>query len=1027
MNKIWTARLRAAMMWSAAGLLTASAANAAETISLPNFTKDPPAQAVIVPEGEKLVFGADDRIDVYEETDPQRLTWAASTCALVNVTQLSAAPGGTIALETFGSLNDANGIDLCEDQKFGEQPIAAYCSGFMVGSDLIATAGHCFDETNLSTTAFVFGFYMEDESTPVTTLAANQVYRGVEVVDWALNGFLDHAVIRVDRPITAPGAQAFDVRRDNSLQSGTLLGTIGYPEGLPAKVAFSDESKSVDVSNEFYFTHSIEAHPGNSGSPVINPENGIVEGILVRDYRPEFVVDGNCLTWNTFPADSPFTAFAQASKSFVFAEYIPEDGVAEGLFFLRATPTNTLAGDPVIALTWDNPEATTFDRVILVRKLGDFATRPEDGDRLYTGRGEQFLDTNVSNGIKYFYTLFVENAEGGIQVSFASAEAGDESPTALSEGFGRDPLTGLFKPLDLSFAQITFTPVGAPVGQPGTSSATGTYGDYVATVRTDVQQLPFAREDIHGKAQSIRFTEDGVTRVSLGMNRFPYFGRLYSSLYLAANGYISFSDLTPIAELNFPSIPAHFAVPRISALFTDLAPSIGGSAWIRDLDDRIVLTFENMPEFRVDSPIAPPGGNTFQAELFGSGQIRLTYLGLAAREALVGLSDGRGVPVDPATIFDNVEPVDFLVDFTSLPRDVGQLSIKPISSPFIEAGEIATFDVSTTVPADAEGDPVLYAQWNRPGAVPFADNGNGTGTFRWDTSPSDNGTVTVRIFAQLGNALAYQDVRVVVGETILTPEAIDLKLSSNTPEEDPTRNRTVADDRPLSAQYTYTHPLLSSNPTQYGEGQSIVYWFRNSALMPAFTNQRSVQAESTRAGDQWQFKVIPVSAGFIAGDEVSSPVVTIAGYPTITSVSPAIGAVTGGDTLRLIGTRLDGVLSVTIGGVEVSGIRALSATEVEVTTPVHGAGTFDVVIRTSKGLGRLAKAFTFVATPGDITDPDCNGDGLLDARDIQIVLLVLLHLLTHLDDKQILNADVNSDGMVNATDMQIVVNAVLRR
>jgi hypothetical protein len=405
----------------------------------------------------------------------------------------------------------------------------------------------------------------------------------------------------------------------------------------------------------------------------------------------------------------------------------------------------------------------------------------------------------------------------------------------------------------------------------------------------------------------------------------------------------------------------------------------------------------------------------------------MTYLGLAARDALVGLSDGRGLPVDPATIFEDVEPVDFLVDFTSLPRTVGRLSINPIGNPFIEAGETAAFEVTTTTPAGAVDVPVLYAQWSREGAAPFADNGDGTGTFRWDTRATDNGTVTVRVFAQLGETLAYQDVRVIVGETIVTPGAIDLKLSSNTPEEDPTRNRTVPDDRPLSAQYTYTHPLLSTNPTQYGEGASILYWFRNSALMPAFTNQRSVPAEATHAGDQWQFKVIPVTAGFIAGDEVASPIVTIAGYPSITSVSPAIGAVTGGETLRIIGTRLDGVLSVTIGGVEVTGIRAISATEVEVTTPLHAPGTFDVVLRTSKGLGRLAKAFTFVATPGDITEPDCNGDGLIDARDIQIVLLVLLHLLTHLDDKQVLNADVNSDGMVNATDMQIVVNAVLRR
>jgi V8-like Glu-specific endopeptidase len=1026
MKTIWTARLRRAMMWTAAGLVAVPQAYAADIFTLPTVTKDPPRQVIPLPDDEKIVFGTDDRVDTYETSDPRLLTWAASTCGLFPVSRFSQGANGTFSLQPYGTLNELNGIDLCDDQKFGEQPVAASCTGFMVGADLIATAGHCFDESSISDTIFVFGFAMEDEDTAVTSFDANQVYRAVEIVDWALNGALDHAVIRVDRPITAPGAEAFPIRREGTVDVGTQIGIIGHPEGLPQKLVFSEESEVVNNSPEAYFDHVVDSGPGNSGSPLINVTTGEVEGIHVRGSRPVFISRSNCLTWYALPADAADRA-GQGSKTTIFAESIPEDGVAEGQFFLRATPTNTLAGDPVVALTWLNPAADTFDRVILVRKLGGFANRPEEGDRLYTGRGQQFLDANVSNGIKYYYTLFVENAEGGVRVSFASALAGDESISALSEGFGTDPLTGLFKPLDLAFAQITFTPVGAPVGSPGSSSATGTYGDYVATVRTDVQNLPVAREDNDGKAQSLRLTEDGVTRVSLGGARFPYFGKLYSTLYLAANGYISFSDLTPIAELNFPSVAAHFAVPRISALFTDLAPSIGGSVWLRGLADRVVVTFENMPEFRVDSPIAPPGGNTFQVELFESGQIRMTYLGLAARDALVGLSDGRGLPVDPATIFQDVEPVDFLVDFTSLPRTVGRLSINPISNPLVEAGETAAFEVTTTTPAGTVDVPVLYAQWSREGAVPFADNGDGTGTFRWDTRVTDNGTVTVRVFAQLAETLTYQDVRVVVGETIVTPGAIDLKLSSNTPEEDPTRNRTVPDDRPLSAQYTYTHPLLSTNPTQYGEGASILYWFRNSALMPAFTNQRSVPAEATHAGDQWQFKVIPVTAGFIAGDEVASPIVTIAGYPSITSVSPAIGAVTGGETLRIIGTRLDGVLSVTIGGVEVTGIRAISATEVEVTTPLHAPGTFDVVLRTSKGLGRLAKAFTFVATPGDITEPDCNGDGLIDARDIQIVLLVLLHLLTHLDDKQVLNADVNSDGMVNATDMQIVVNAVLRR
>jgi hypothetical protein len=695
--------------------------------------------------------------------------------------------------------------------------------------------------------------------------------------------------------------------------------------------------------------------------------------------------------------------------------------VTEGQFFLRATPTATAAGDPVVALTWVNPAQDEFDRVVLVRRLDRFATTTEEGERIFTGRQQRFLDTNVQQGLKYFYTLFVENALGGSQVSYASAELSGRAPSALSEGFGTDPVTGLFKPVDLNFSQITFTPVGAPNGSPGNSSATGTYSDYEATVRTDVQRLPVAREDVDGKAISLNLMDDAVFRVPLGDARFPYFGRQYSTVYVAANGYIAFQNLARVPDLNFPSVASHFAVPRISALFSDLAPAIGGSVWMRFLPDRLVLTYENMPEFRVDSPIAPPGGNTLQVELFLSGQIRFTYLGLGVREALVGLSDGRGIPVDPATVFEDVAPVEFLVDFSELAATGERLAILPVTVPRAEAGETVSFPVRTQSPS---GVPVLYAEWNREGPVPFADEGDGTGRFEWRTTPLDNGTTVVRFFALLDGVLAYQDVRVLVGPALVLPEAIELRISTNTPFEDPALSRPVPDDRPLQAAYTYTHPLLASNPGQFREGTSILYWYRNGVLMPGFTNQRSVPAEATRAGDRWQFQVIPITVGFISGRQVASPIVTIMGYPTITSVSPGVGLVTGGGVVRIRGTRLNGATSVTIGGVEVAGLRTLGPEEIEVVTPVHEAGVFDVVVATVHGSGRLARSFQYVNDLSEVTNPDVNGDGKVDALDVQLVLSVLL---AQADAKAAPQADVNGDGRVNAADVQLVVGAALRR
>lgn len=968
---------------------------------------------------DKIIYGNDDRIDVYEESDPARLRWAASTCGLFDASDVTLNSNGTFSIQTYSYTNF--GVPACPDEPFGNQPLSAFCSGFMVGPDLIATAGHCINPGTLRSTVFIFGYQMLDANTPVTTFDRNQVYAPVEVVDWALIGDLDHAVLRVDRPITSPGAVSLPIRREGVVPNGTRIGAIGHPTGLPLKLAFGEESIVLDNSPEAYFTTNLDVYGGNSGSPTFNAETGVVEGIVVRGRYPEFSLNGNCFNSVVLPVEGVPPIYEESAKTIIFAESVPEDGVAEGQFFLRATPTETLGGDPVVALTWVNPPADQYDRAVLVRRLDRFARSTEEGERLFTGRQQQFLDTNVQLGLKYFYTLFVETAEGGSRVSFASAEVSGEPVSALSEGFGPDPVTGLFKPLDLSFSQITFTPVGAPSGAPGSSAATGTYADYEATVRTDMQRLPVAREDTEGKAISLNLMEDAALRVSFQNARFPYFGRQYSTIYIAANGYISFADYSAVPQLNFPSVQAHFAVPRISALFSDLAPSIGGSIWMRVLPDRLVVTYENMPEYRVDSGIAPPGGNTLQVELYLSGQIRFTYLGLAARQAFVGLSDGRGIPVDPATVFNNVRPVDFFVDFSGLAPSSNRLAILPIALPRAEAGQTVSFPVRTRA---AGGVPVLYAEWNREGAVPFADEGDGTGQFEWRTRVADSGTTIVRFFALLDDEIAYQDVRIVVGPAVLLPEATDLRLSTNTPFEDPSRNRPVADDRPLLASYTYSHPQLSGNAGQHREGPSILYWYRNGLLVPAFTNQRSVPAAATRPGDRWQFQVIPVSASFISGRQATSPIVTIMGYPTIASVSPGVGLVTGGQTVRIRGTRLNGATSVTIGGVEVAGLRTLSPEEIEIVTPVRAPGLFDVVVTTVHGVARAPKAFQYVNDLSEVINPDVNGDGKVDALDVQLVLNVLL---AQKDAKSVPLADVNGDGRVNATDLQLVVGAALRR
>lgn len=244
----------------------------------------------------KVIYGADDRIDVYAEAIPARVALAASTVALISNSDLTDNGNGTFTISL--SAYQVGGLSPCVGEAFATQPTAAFCTGFMVGDDLIATAGHCVsDEADLATFSFVFGFDMLNASTPVTTVSDSQVYSGVDLLSHDPGGVTDHALVRVDRDITAPGASPLAVRESGIIGNNAQVGVIGHPSGLPKKIAFGANTTVRDNSIADYFMANLDTYGGNSGSPVFNQSTGEVEGILVRG-AADFVNGGGCFASN---------------------------------------------------------------------------------------------------------------------------------------------------------------------------------------------------------------------------------------------------------------------------------------------------------------------------------------------------------------------------------------------------------------------------------------------------------------------------------------------------------------------------------------------------------------------------------------------------------------------------------------------------------------------------------------------------------------------------------------------------------
>lgn len=298
---------------------------------------------------DKVIYGTDDRREVYETTDASQRTWAASTCAVVYVDDLTDNQNGTHSLITDAYQH--SGYPACSDEPYGDQPVAPFCTGFMAGADIIVTAGHCISETDLENTRFLFGFDMADAATPTLTFSENQVYTGVQVIVRSYTHEYDYSVIRVDRPVTAPGARALPLRETDTIAVGARVGVIGHPSGLPKKIAFGSETRVRKNDAQGFFYANLDSYGGNSGSPVFNAEDGFVEGILVRG-NTDFVLNGDCFRSNILQNDNESPE--QVSKSATFAGWIYGNNVPpENDLFANAAlfpqETTRVAGTNVYA------------------------------------------------------------------------------------------------------------------------------------------------------------------------------------------------------------------------------------------------------------------------------------------------------------------------------------------------------------------------------------------------------------------------------------------------------------------------------------------------------------------------------------------------------------------------------------------------------------------------------------------------------------------------------------------------------
>ena len=272
----------------------------------------------------RIIYGDDDRID-YSKAPAAMQKLADSVVSFWDKDYIRDVNGQKYLL----TVTFEKGVGLCPGETFGQQPIGAFCSGTLVGEDLVLTAGHCItDEESCAKARMVFGFNDKNlnngmalnDTVTAYPVDPKEIYSCSKIVKRHLGkqhtstvGMIwdyimfkhdkvapDYALIKLDRKVT--GRSPLPVERNTKLNEGDKIFVIGHPVGLPVKVAGGATIRN-NKPKHFYLT-DLDTFGGNSGSAVFSQKSGKIVGILVRG-STDFVDDAGkgCKIQNRVPQD----------------------------------------------------------------------------------------------------------------------------------------------------------------------------------------------------------------------------------------------------------------------------------------------------------------------------------------------------------------------------------------------------------------------------------------------------------------------------------------------------------------------------------------------------------------------------------------------------------------------------------------------------------------------------------------------------------------------------------------------------
>jgi V8-like Glu-specific endopeptidase len=201
-------------------------------------------------------------------------------------------------------LSDANGLNICADEKFSESYSVASCTGFLIATDLLVTAGHCIqDFSDCQDKLIIFDILESTSSKSGYKVGKKNIFACKELVTQDSMG--DFAIIRLDRKSIERNTLKLSTRGSIGLNEKVMM--LGHPMGIP--LMLSNNAQVRETSDDTFFYADLDSFVGNSGSPVFNSRTFEVEGMLVKG-QDDFEFD-NKTSCNHLKVYSPSSQSAE--------------------------------------------------------------------------------------------------------------------------------------------------------------------------------------------------------------------------------------------------------------------------------------------------------------------------------------------------------------------------------------------------------------------------------------------------------------------------------------------------------------------------------------------------------------------------------------------------------------------------------------------------------------------------------------------------------------------------------------------